>query len=196
LKPLIAVLAAGKSSRFGSCKIMVELAGKPLGRWALEAAQGTGFPVVWIGSREVNVVATDHCEIVQNHKPELGLSHSLSIATDAAQARSAPSLLIMLADMPLISPAILKALARNGGPSACQYADGKPGVPAFFPENLFVDIRAMSGDRGAGLLLAKLPHLALLPVPRHALLDVDTPADLSRAERVLAELGRHRAYTN
>ena len=42
-KPLVAVLAAGRGTRFGGGKLEAICAGKPLGRWALDAVAEAGL---------------------------------------------------------------------------------------------------------------------------------------------------------
>src|SRR5687768_14290118 len=42
-KPMVAVLAAGLGSRFGGDKLEAMCAGKPLGRWAIEAVEAAGL---------------------------------------------------------------------------------------------------------------------------------------------------------
>ena len=41
--PRVAVLAAGSATRFGGGKLEAICAGKPLGRWVLDAAEAAGL---------------------------------------------------------------------------------------------------------------------------------------------------------
>ena len=57
-KPAVAVLAAGLGTRFGGNKLEAICAGKPLGRWAIEAveAAGLGPGIVVTGAEGVSFV--------------------------------------------------------------------------------------------------------------------------------------------
>ena len=41
-EPYVALLAAGRGTRFGGNKLETACAGKPLGRWAIEAIEEAG----------------------------------------------------------------------------------------------------------------------------------------------------------
>jgi molybdenum cofactor cytidylyltransferase len=63
---------------------------------------------------------------------------------------------------------------------AAQYT-GTTGAPAIFPSELFGELAALQGDRGARALLSlHADRVVAVPMPSAAL-DVDTPADLARA---------------
>lgn len=183
---LIAVLAAGAGSRFGGGKLMAPCAGKPLGQWALDAALALGPPVVWIGSQASLAIAEGRCETLANPFPRRGIGHSLALAAGLAQPRGAQTLLIVLADMPLVDTQLLAALLELGASAACTHPDGAPGVPALLSASLFPALLDLRGDRGAGSLLRGLTGLKRIDPGEQCLLDVDTPADLERAERLLA----------
>lgn len=100
---LIAILAAGAGSRFNGEKLAAPLCGKPLGHWALDAALEVHCPVIWIGSSSSLDLASGRCDAVLNKSPDLGISHTIALAINAAVARDAQHLLVMLADMPLVT---------------------------------------------------------------------------------------------
>lgn len=182
---LVAVLAAGRASRFGGGKLTADCAGRPLGRYALDAAQAAGLPagVVVTGRDGCSFAAGWDCLI--NPDPAAGLAGSLAIAAQAAIDRGAGALLVLLADMPLVSPAFLADLARTPAPAATRHASGQPGVPALFGASLLPDLTRLTGDKGAAALLTNQPDLTLLDPPPHMLHDVDTPKDLALATRLI-----------
>ncbi|MES2493204.1 MAG: NTP transferase domain-containing protein [Pseudomonadota bacterium] len=186
MAPLLAILGAGRAVRFGSDKLAQPVAGRPLALHALAAAHATGLPLIWIGGAYPPTYLPPEVEVLDNPVADRGLATSVALAARTAQARGHPALLIHLADMPCVSPALLSALAEQPGPAACRHPDGRPGVPAQLPARLFHDLIGLSGDHGAGALLAGLPDLTLL-IPDHAeLLDVDTSATLAETERFLS----------
>lgn len=184
--PLLAILAAGRASRFGADKLAAPLAGLPLALHALAAARATGLPLVWIGQDAAPAYLPPEVDVIVNERAAEGLSTSVALAAQVAKARGHGTLLLHLADMPCVPAELLLRLARSPAPAACIHPDGRPGVPALIPARLFPALAALHGDRGAGALLAGRADLTLLAPDPAELLDVDTPAALLQAERFLA----------
>lgn len=179
---MIALLGAGRASRFGGDKLSQPCAGRPLGQWALEAALATYRDAVWIAGSQVPDFVD--CEIIRNPDAERGIATSVACAARAAQERGASGLIIALADMPVIAP-VLARLLYSGPLAACRYPKGHAGVPAMFPPEMFRRLSNLTGDQGAGALLRGLPGLALIDCAPEELIDVDTPQALAEAERIL-----------
>lgn len=101
----------------------------------------------------------------------------------------APGVFVLLADQPLLNIDSLRALRTAAlraprQPAAANY-NGRPGVPAYLPRWLWPDVMALSGDRGAGRLLAKA-GATLIDIPGvHD--DVDTPEDWQRIKQQLSQ---------
>jgi molybdenum cofactor cytidylyltransferase len=179
-KPTVAVLAAGLGTRFGGNKLEATCAGKPLGRWAIEAVEAAGLgPGTIITGPEWVTFAGGWAREV-NPEPEAGLGSSLALA--ARLARGKDALLILLADMPLVTPDYLRELASQTAPAATRYPEGHAGVPALLDRNLIAKAARLTGDRGAGPLLKEA---RLLDPPRGMLRDVDTAEDLAEVEAEL-----------
>lgn len=179
---LVAVLGAGRASRFGTDKLVQPCAGRPLGSWALSAARATGLPVVWIA----RTAAPDFvdCEVATNPDAQAGIGTSVACAARIAAEQGATRLLVMLADMPLVSRGLLLKLLAANAPAASDHGD-RAGVPAVLPASLFGRLQALTGDAGAGSVLQNHSDLTLVTTAPHELLDVDTPAALAEAERLL-----------
>lgn len=185
-RPLIALLAAGRASRFGADKLAAPCAGLPLAGHAVRAVLATGFAALCVTAPGPQPAwLPGGITALPNPRAGEGLGTSVALAAREAMARGAPGLLIHLADMPCVSPALLLAVAGAAPLAACRHPDGRPGVPAVFPASRFPDLAALSGDRGAGALLAGARDLAQVDCPADDLLDVDTPEALSLAEKVL-----------
>ncbi len=181
---LIAVLGAGMASRFGADKLTVDCAGKPLGQWAMEAALGLGYPMLWVGRGNRPTFLASRCAFHSHANPAAGLSSSLAIAARVAKTAGARSLLVTLADMPLMTVPILEAVVRAGPFAACAHGD-RPGVPALLPAEMYDDIMMLRGDWGAGQLLRGAAGIEIVRVDSESLLDVDTPDDILKAEAAL-----------
>jgi molybdenum cofactor cytidylyltransferase len=181
-KPLVAVLAAGRARRFGGRKLEVECAGKPLGRWIIEAVEQAGLGPGVIVTGPEGVSFADGWHALVNFNPRAGLGSSLGLAARYALENGDDTMLVLLADMPLVTAAYLRELSASSAPAATRYLDGRAGVPALFDRSLIGQARGLSGDRGAGPLLAgALLHEA----PAGSLHDVDTLEDLSEVARAL-----------
>ena len=185
-RPLIALLAAGRASRFGADKLAAACAGGPLAGHAVAAVLATGLPALCItapGARPDWLPAD--IPAVPNPDAAEGLATSVALAAREAARRGAPSLLLHLADMPCVTPALLLAVTEAGAMAACRYPSGRPGVPARFPADRFAELASLAGDRGAAALLQADPAVVLVDCAADDLIDVDTPEALARAEAVL-----------
>lgn len=181
-RPLVAVLAAGLGRRFGGGKLEAACAGRPLGRWSVEAVEEAGLqPGVIVTGPEGVSFAPGWTRLINAH-PEDGLGSSLALAARHALAQDA-ALLVLLADMPLVTPGYLRTLAENPAPVATRYPVGRAGVPALLGRELLEKAALLTGDRGAGPLLAGVP---LLDPPAGMLLDVDTPEALAEVAAILS----------
>ena len=182
------VLAAGGACRFGGGKLTAVWRGKPLIAWAVDVALDVadGPVVVVIGDRAEalrdalpatgrlkTVFATDHA---------LGLAHSLCAGL-AALPDDLAGAFVLLGDMPAIPAAIATGLAAalgDGVQAAAPVFNGRRGHPVLFDRTLFPHLMALTGDRGAGALLASLGDgLGLVDVTDPGVLfDIDTQDDL------------------
>jgi molybdenum cofactor cytidylyltransferase len=189
-EPFVAVLAAGRGTRFGGGKLEAMCAGKPLGRWAIDAVAEAGLAPGMIVTGPDGVSFAEGWTAVINPEPEDGLGSSLALAARAAVDEGAGSLLVLLADMPLVTPGYLRELAASPAPAATRQADGRAGVPALLDRALLEEAATLSGDRGAGPLLV---GAALLDPPAGMLADVDEPHDLASVERVLRQAQDERS---
>ena len=111
------VLAAGKSTRMKSRlpKALHPLLGKPLLRWALDAAQeaGAGRVVIVVGHGAEQVKAAMGADFEYAHQAEQkGTGHAVQRAQALLQDWDGP-LLVLPGDAPLLTPALLEALLRE-----------------------------------------------------------------------------------
>lgn len=184
------VLAAGPSSRFGSPKQLVRLAGRPLLHTIVaRAAEVTGNALVVVlgsGAGELAPLLKHSAgTLVINRDWREGLASSIR----AGVARLPPACtgaLLVLADQAAVTTHDLRRLAGTWRKqpqyiAAALYA-GTVGAPAIFPRSLFPELTALRGDAGArGVLRRSGDTLVRVPMPSAAL-DVDTPEDLLALE--------------
>lgn len=178
----VLMLAAGRSRRFGAAdKLMAPLGGRPLIAHAV-AAQA-GLPGDLVAERvavvgpccpAAGLLTAAGFRLVVNERPDEGQGRSLALG---AAAWSSDRLLILLADMPLVTPDLLIRLAGCRARAAA--SDGRrPSPPALFPRADRPALLAADGDRGARDLLA---GAATVPARPGELRDVDTPEALAEA---------------
>ncbi len=187
--PLVAVLAAGQARRFGGGKLDADCGGKPLGRWALDSVVEAGLePGVIVVGRGCPAFASDAqgWTLLRNPDAEAGMGTSVRLAVGEALL-AGRDVLILLADMPLVSANHLKALMDCGTSGATRYPDGATGVPVCLRGSDVERVHDWLGERaGAASLLRGLEGLSFIEAKPETLLDVDTPEQL---QRVAAKLG-------
>lgn len=188
--PLVAVLAAGLGTRFAreatGGKLDADCAGLPVGQWVLDAVAAAGLaPGVLVVGPDVPAFAyASGWPLIINPTPVSGLGGSVALAAQAA-LRQGRDVLLLLADMPLLDPSFVARLAAQPAAAATRYPDGRAGVPARLPLGALAEAAALTGERGAGQLLARLEGLVLLDPPEGMLDDIDRPADLDRIAALL-----------
>lgn len=193
---MVAVLGAGTGSRMGGEKLGKYLGGRPLGMWALSAAQSLEATVLFIAPPQAPTwldSSRQDVEVITNPQAASGMASSLMLAADVAMQRHALRLLVMLADMPFVSTKTLSALLDQtlaGEAKACRYPDGHLGPPACFGKQRLPALAALSGDAGARYLLNQPGFAKGVEVATKELLDVDTVEDLESAACLIRRPGQ------
>lgn len=194
------VLAAGRASRYraaggaSATKLVADYRGKPLVRWAVEAALASqARPVLVVTGHACAEVeaALAGLDVAFVHNPAFaeGLSTSLR-AGMAALGGEVAGALVLLGDMPDASSAVIDALisgflATPQAQAAVPVFAGRRGNPALLGRELFARAATIAGDEGArGLLAAIAPErLTLVPVAEPGVgRDMDIPEDFRAAD--------------
>ncbi|MCJ2036857.1 NTP transferase domain-containing protein [Methylobacterium sp. J-068] len=188
------LLAAGRGTRFGQApKLLQPLDGRPLVRHAAEAAlvSGLGPVVAVLGAHAERVgAALDGLDLVRVTNPAHadGLSTSLRAGLAALPAHL-DGVLVLLGDMPRVTARHLTILAdafsrADPAPSAIvPVHGGQRGNPVLLNRRRLGDALAgLTGDQGAGRLLAGRRDVVELPLDVGVTQDVDTPAGLAALE--------------
>jgi molybdenum cofactor cytidylyltransferase len=187
------VLAAGGSRRFGAHKLLADLAGQPVLRRTADAICAVGFceTIVMTGAEHEavrDILVGLPCAVVHAPNWAVGISASIRAGIEALQ-HNREGLFLFLGDMPLAPSGLcqeLADLAKSVNYAARPMRSDVPGHPVAFTNKAATDLMALTGDEGAGALLRGAgARIAYLPTTDEgAVLDVDTPADLARAERL------------
>lgn len=185
------VLAAGMSSRMGSAKLLEELDGKPLIRWACEAALASrAHPVVVVtghrGDEVAAALAGLAVELAPNPAYAEGLASSLRAGLARAEelAPQAEGVLVCLGDMPKVTSEhldrLMSAFDPEAAPIVVPTCQRKRGNPVLWGRRYFSELGALRGDVGARSLLERhAERICFVALDDPAiLLDVDTPQAL------------------
>ena len=184
------VLAAGESSRFGSPKQLVRVAGRPLLHTIVTRAAGlTGSALIVVlgagAARLTPLLKHVPGSIVVNRQWREGLGSSIRAGV-ARLPSSCSGVLLLLADQAAVTVDDLRRLVgtwrRQPQYIAAALYDGISGVPAVFPRSAFGQLGELRGDAGARALLRRnAARVVRVPMPSAAI-DIDTPEDLLALE--------------
>ena len=184
------VLAAGASTRFGSAKQLVRLAGRPLLHSTVsKAVEITGSATfVVLGARAAELAPLlkhTPASIVINRQWSEGIGSSIRAGVERLPAACA-GVMLVLADQAAITAQDLQRLASTWRRqpeyvAAALYA-GTVGVPAIFPRSRFGELAELRGDIGARRLLQRSTDRVVRVPMESAALDIDTPEDLLAIE--------------
>jgi molybdenum cofactor cytidylyltransferase len=182
------VLAAGLSRRMGRQKLLLDLGGKPVVRWAVEGVQPYVEDLIVVTGHDDARVreALDGMAVrfVVNPRPEAG--QGTSIATGAAAlVAGTTAALVALGDQPrlpaVVIPMLLRERERTGMAIVAPVYRGTQGTPVLFAAEVFPELVRLDGDAGArGVVGARPARVARVVIETPMPLDVDTPDDYQR----------------
>jgi molybdenum cofactor cytidylyltransferase len=190
-EPAVVVLAAGAGSRYHGTrhKLSEKLGGDTVLVRTLRNAIASEMSVVLVISESLiaearGLVAPEDMVVVDSRTQTVwGMGDS--IAAGVSIHASATGWLVLPADMPLVKPSSLRAVADalDQQPIAFAQYRGRRGHPVGFGAELFSELVMLKGDEGARRLLARYPTAAVELDDPGVLFDIDTIDDLAVAQR-------------
>lgn len=185
------ILTGGRSRRFGGRHTPgIEIAGSPVIASLLTTveAAGVGEVVVCGSPAGIDAGMLPRLRLVDEEPAFGGPLHGISCALAALPAGER-IILLLAGDMPSVTVALLdrlRAAATAGTPAAAVDPRGRVQfLCAAWPEATLRDALTSVGP-AAGLpvrALYRSRDVTLIPATEAELIDIDTPADLARAER-------------
>ncbi len=181
----IVILAAGTSSRLGSPKQLLAYKGKNLLRHSVDTALETGCESVFVvlgANSELlrNELKDKPVTVLENADWQEGMASSIRCGLKyiTGTILRPDSVIFMVCDQPFVSSALLlELLAKKNEtkmPIAASAYGDKLGTPALFHRSFFPLLMELSGDKGAGKLIAdNLEKTAAVPFPE-GVTDIDT----------------------
>ena len=182
------VLAAGASTRFGRTKQLEKFEGVSLAAGAVRKAESVcGELSVLVTGKDWQKVA-DTCAplagyFVINRDYEQGLASSIACGVRAI-AESADAMLLMLADLPLVTTehltSLVNAWTKSPQTIVASAFEDTLGPPIVFPKADFDALMQLSGDRGARPIIDANKDRVQAIACEEAAFDIDYPEDLAR----------------
>ena len=157
------ILAAGGSSRMGDQnKLMMPFQGKPMLNHVVNASLNSNLTQTFVvvghqSSKIKNLVQSDDIQCVENEQWETGMASS--IVAGISQLKQFDGFLILLGDMPLVTPKLINEIIVHGSADkiVIPIKDGLHGNPVLFGSEFWNEITALSGDNGAKKVIQKNP---------------------------------------
>jgi molybdenum cofactor cytidylyltransferase len=184
------ILAAGQSRRMGRInKLLATIDGKPMVRWAAEAALASAaapvFVVLGHEAAQVRAALADlKVTFVENPDYAQGIAGSVKRGIAALPA-GIDGAVVCLGDMPRITARQIDRLIAAYNPvegrALCIPTwRGKRGNPVLIGKRFFAEMQALTGDVGARPLISQYPELTceVAMDDDAVLVDIDTPQAL------------------
>jgi molybdenum cofactor cytidylyltransferase len=187
------ILAAGAATRMGRPKQLLDWGGQPLVAVAAEQALAAGLAplLVVVGAAADDVTAALGGLPVQSVPcAEYASGQSASLrAGIAALGAEVAAVVVLLADQPFVTAAIVEALVTewraSGAAIVAPVYRGVRGNPVLFDRAVWGELLAVTGDKGAREVIAadagRVRTVAF--DDDRPLADIDTPAEYERLRR-------------
>jgi molybdenum cofactor cytidylyltransferase len=193
------ILAAGMSTRLGQTKQLVELNGKYLIEWVVDAALDSKLNgiILVLGHEQQKIVDVigdkalhPKVQVILAPGYRQGMSQSLKAGLLAARKKT-PSVMFLLGDQPLLTSKtidrLLEEFWRSDKDICVPVHQGKRGNPVIFSQDLYDELLHIQGDIGARKVIdahSDRVHYVEVKEP-DGFLDVDTEADLEAIKAFL-----------
>ena len=187
----------------GRNKLLLDLGGETVVRRAVRTARAAGLdPVVVVTGHEREAVEAElhelQCRTVNNDEHAAG-QHTSIRAGIGALGDECGAAIVILADMPFVTPAMLRTVAErhaeSGAPLAVsRYGGDTTAPPILYDRRLFGELIRMDRRCGRRVVKRHRAEAVVIDWPREAMRDLDRPSDHADARRELAVAGSAAAH--
>jgi molybdenum cofactor cytidylyltransferase len=186
------VLAAGSSSRLGSNKLLIELGGEPVVRRAARTALEAGLsPVVVVVGFEAEPVTSAleglSVQTVLNRRHDEGMHSSVQAGVNHL-GPECDAAIVILADMPLVTPAMLREMVtrfRAGAPLVISRYGEVQAPPTLYERSLLPALGSAGTGCGRRVVREHAHLAAAVDWPPELLVDLDLPQDVERVRSII-----------
>lgn len=178
------ILASGFSNRMGRDKLLIEINGKRIIEWVIEALKASNLDDIILVYRteEVKKIAESYClRTVYNPKAHLGQSQSVILGLEHCKGDCC--FMFFVGDQPFISSQLINDLIdehkRNPSKIVIPYYQDKINMPILFPPDFREDLLKVKGDKGGREIIQKNPSkIKKVEIQDQSLvIDIDTIED-------------------
>jgi molybdenum cofactor cytidylyltransferase len=191
---IAAVLAAGRSARMGTNKLLLPLGDRPILRHVVEAAAGVNPDELLVIAAEpqkaavAGALAGTPARILVNARAAEGIGTSIACAA-ASLPPGTSKLVLLQGDQPLVSTSALERLIDRAQSQGRAWVAARYGhlvtTPVVFDAALFAELRTLDGDRGAKRVLDRHRDAGKeVDLPEWMGLDVDDPEGYRRVQEL------------
>lgn len=193
------ITAAGLSSRMGAFKPLMELEGKPLIQWSVNAFYEAGADTICVvlgykGS-EIRVALRDR-GILYAENPDFAKTHMLDSVKIglAALPEHISRVFLTPVDAPLAQPEMLRRMLQCEAALVRPSFGGRAGHPVLLADRLAAELMKYAGPDGLrGFLASHASETAFVETADEGvLLDADTPQQFERLKQVCGDRKRYR----
>jgi molybdenum cofactor cytidylyltransferase len=187
------ILAAGKSTRLGRPKQLLELDGEPVFLHTVRSATNSHLDqvVLVLGDHAAEIADTvgdQGQSLVINPEFELGQSTSLKLGLGTIDPE-AEAVLFLLGDQPQVSAEIINAVIfqfrKSGGRIVMPSYRGTRSNPVLFSRELFPELAKVTGDQGArSVVRAHYSEVHAVEIDADPPLDIDTEEDYEKLRKL------------
>jgi molybdenum cofactor cytidylyltransferase len=174
----------------GRNKLLLEIDGETVVHRAVRRAAEAGLDQVFVvlgheADQIREALGSLKCQTVFNPDYAAGVNSSLRAGIHAVSESSAQAAVVVLADMPFVTTAMISTLVnefrRSEGPLVISDYQGVNAPPMLYDRSLFHEL-AMSEGQGCGKHVVKRHRHEARSVtwPAEALTDLDLPDDIER----------------
>lgn len=185
------VLAAGKSSRFGSPKQLLSYNGKTLLQHAVnEAVNADAGCVITVVGANADILLREidksKITVIENKGWQEGMASSLRTGLNklSEMLPQAHAVIFMVCDQPFVSASVLNEIINKhletGKPVVASNYGKTFGTPALFHKSLFKELMHLKGDTGAKDIIQKnKTDMATIQFPM-GIIDIDRKEDYEK----------------
>lgn len=182
----VVLLAAGRSERFGSNKLLENIGGERLFTKAVDAVKKLECSKTIVsGYEEVFEYAKEQgFKCVLNDKPEEGISKSVILGLDTLRDKKA--VIFAVSDQPGVTENTFRRLISayaHGNRELAAMGSSKESIgnPCIFGKKYYSELFELTGDKGGKRVIMKhLDDLTIIPADESELIDIDYRDDIGR----------------